>query len=180
MDSPALSLRINTSIPYDGGDVQASPAQLSPNAPLSARERARSISQGLLPQLRLSTEKTRPAPEINAAMIGMEKARNESRKLLSHILVQLEARNMPPPVLEGSETRLPQTKRGIAAVVRSFSGKSKSFDSKQGNSGEDSDEDWDPADRPAFFTDATLKLMVQLKDTLHISIDNKWDIFTTE
>lgn len=175
MDQPSSSLRIDTSLSPDNLDAPSSP--LSPNAPFTARERARSISQGLLPQLRLSTDKSRPSGERNAASLGMEKARNESRKLLSHILAQLEARNFPPPVLEGSDARAPQAKRGIAAVVRSI-GKGKGSDAKQSREDEDSDEDY--ATNDVFFTDATLKLMVQLKDTLQISIFNSWDIFSAE
>ncbi|KIP09568.1 hypothetical protein PHLGIDRAFT_67270 [Phlebiopsis gigantea 11061_1 CR5-6] len=110
----------------------------------------------------------------------MEKARTESRKLLSHILAQLEARVMPPPVLENAEAQVQQTKRGISAVMKSFSAKGKGLEPNQGNSVEDIDEDCDSTDRPVFFTDATLKLMIQLKDTLHISIHNKWDIFAAE
>ena len=180
MDSLSAPLRIDTNISLQLGSVQASPTALSPNVPPSARDRARSISQGLLPQLRVSTDKSRPPQEINVAALGMEKARTESRKLLSHILAQLEARAMPPSVLENTEAQVQQTKRGISAVMRSFSGKGKGLEPRQGNSDEDSDEDCDPADRPAFFTDATLKLMTQLKDTLHISIYNKWDIFAAE
>lgn len=181
-----MTLRIDTSALADDNDPLDFPLQ-SPNAPFaSARRdsRARSLSQGLLPQLRLSVDKSldrRASGESNnVASIGMEKARNESRKLLSHILAQLEARNMPPPVLEGSEARLPPGKRGIGAVVRSISGKGKAPDPKQTHSEDDSEEDYDSANRPVFFTDATLKLMLQLRDTLQISVENKWDIFSAE
>lgn len=177
MNSPSINLHIDTDISIE---VESPHSPRSPNVPFTARERARSISQGLLPQLRVSADRARPSQDVNVASLGMEKARNESRKLLSHILAQLEARNMPPPVLEGSETRSPQDRKGIAAVVRSFSGKSKNSDQKQGGPEDDSDEDYDPVDRPVFFTDATLKLMIQLKDTLQISIHNKWDIFSAE
>lgn len=183
MDSAPRSLRIDTSSSQDKLEVPLE----SPNVPFTGRERARSLSQTLLPQLRLSIDKSASGRQSDAgserpaASLGMEKARNESRKLLSHILAQLESRNMPPPVLEGSEARTAQTKKGIAAVVRSISGKGKAADAKQANAVDnDSDEDYDPAHRPMFFTDATLKLMGQLRDTLHISSTNNWDIFSTE
>jgi hypothetical protein len=181
-----MTLHIDTAFSLDDEERLDSPLQ-SPNAPFAndrRDSRARSLSQGLLPQLRLSVDKSpdrRNSGEgRNVASVGMEKARNESRKLLSHILAQLEARNIPPPLLEGSEARTPHSKRGIGSVVRSFSGKGKASDTKQTHSDEDSDEDYDPADRPVFFTDATLKLMLQLRDTLKLSAENKWDIFSAE
>ncbi|EKM55578.1 uncharacterized protein PHACADRAFT_184361, partial [Phanerochaete carnosa HHB-10118-sp] len=184
MESAPVSLRIDTSLSTGGLGAPNSPLE-SPSALFAGRQRARSLSQTLLPQLRLSIDKSSSGrqsdagPERPTMSLGMEKARNESRKLLSHILAQLEERSVPPPLLEGSDSRTARSRKGIAAVVRSLSGKGKAADAKQANTNgnDDSDEDYDPNNRPVFFTDATLKLMGQLRDTLHISLANNWDIF---
>ncbi|KAI0362213.1 hypothetical protein OH77DRAFT_1416438 [Trametes cingulata] len=187
------SLRVETSHlggPFivDGGSAPASPT--SPRSPsfTSARERARSISQSVLPSFRISSvsngekhdEAGTTAP--NQSMHhGLNRARNESRKLLAHILSQLQSRPTPPSLLNTLVYGANQADKGQPSVIKSVKGavrytgtlRERRTHQLVPQDDTDSDDDHDQG----FTTDLTFDLMSQLKDVLVLSIAHKWDIF---
>lgn len=177
-----MDLRVETNLPLPSYNYEpTSPDVPSPTTP-TTREKARSLSHGLLPQLRSpSADKTQFNAE-KLASLGTEKAKLESRKALLQVITHLENRPLPPPILEGSDTRPPQARRGLGAVVRSLSsrGKGKGAATTQPDSGSDSEDDYLPGTRPLFYTDHTLNYMIQLKDALRLAIAKGWDLFATE
>jgi len=100
------------------------------------------------------------------------RARNEARKLLSHVLLQLANRRKPPAVLdspiqireESSSGALPptlkETVKGIQLETVSQFQEDISDDVQQ-----------------SFSTDGTINLVIQLEDVLATSIAQGWKIF---
>lgn len=188
MASTHLSLRIDT----DASGVDDEPIPPTPDTRFSARlvgsgarERAVSFSQGL-PSLRISTagnsEKQSASRDVVnvTATQGSQKAKNESRKLLAHLLDQLQRRPMPSSTYDAYD----QAKGGIgiSAVVRTVKSavgsKSKgSVDERRPSLSTSDDEDAD-VEEAAFYTDGTLDLMSQLKDVFLIASLQKWNLFS--
>ncbi|KAI0670290.1 hypothetical protein C8Q78DRAFT_114403 [Trametes maxima] len=186
------SLRVDTSrlagtFVLDGS---APPSPTSPRSPAfsSTRDRARSISQSVLPSFRISSaggaEKSEEAVVTipgHAASHGLNRARNESRKLLAHILSQLQSRPVPSSLLSTLVYGPSQTGRGVGSVVKSvkgavkYTGTLRERRTHQPVPQDDTDSDDDLLD--GFTTDLTFDLMNQLKDVLVLSIQHKWDIF---
>ncbi|KAJ6596919.1 hypothetical protein DFH09DRAFT_972654 [Mycena vulgaris] len=105
--------------------------------------------------------------------------RDESRKLLAHVLSQLKNRALPPPVYNAftavndeiagnSFTVIAETVRG---VVKMRAGRSAPVAPTS------LDDEGDEDDGRVFSTDATLELMTQLRDVLIISAAQGWQIF---
>jgi hypothetical protein len=106
------------------------------------------------------------------------RARNEARKLLSHVLLQLANRRKPPAVLdsfihatytreESSFGSLPLTKE----VTKGIKLEMKADVISQSQEAASDDEQ-----RP-FSTDDTINLVIQLEDVLATSIAQGWQIF---
>ena len=111
--TPTLRVDTGKAGPFaiDDGSNTISPSPSSPRSPsfgTFSRDRARSISQAVLPSFRISSVNN-DANKMNDAGAagqkhasvppGMHRARNESRKLLAHILSQLQGRPVPPSLL---------------------------------------------------------------------------------
>ena len=116
---------------------------------------------------------------------GASRLRHESRKLLAHVLSQLQSRPLPPSVLNNINEQGTRVQRGLGAVMRSFAGIAGAGGNGMGDRGQPSrfereDSDEDEKDEDTFYTDETLDLMIQLKDVLAISIAQGWDIFYEE
>ncbi|THH16358.1 hypothetical protein EW146_g4274 [Bondarzewia mesenterica] len=176
-----LSLRIDTRRVHDNSfDVSKPPLDQQPTG------RPRALSQTALPSLRLSStpsrEKPPPSPSYVAAVFASQttnRARDESQKLLAHLLGQLRNRPTPPSIFDVA-TRLDSGRvgRGTALVkgVAALTGNNRlrvAGMSTVTHSDSDSEDDLDVD----FTTDATCDLMDQLKDVLSISLTQRWHIF---
>ncbi|KAH9951250.1 hypothetical protein B0H21DRAFT_272251 [Amylocystis lapponica] len=187
MSNPVL--RVDTSYLSSGApheySYDAPPSPKSPTTP-SGRSRARSVSQAILPAFRISSVQNEEPGSSNiptlAPSSGINKARNESRKLLAHLLAQLQGRPKPPSMLDllvrGTDTRPKDTGVAVQSVRTAAKHKrgmlSEAATHKLAPS-EDTDSEWE--DNSDFSTDVTFDLMAQLKDVLLISVAQKWDIF---
>ncbi|KAI0928528.1 hypothetical protein AcW1_005746 [Taiwanofungus camphoratus] len=154
----------------------------------TTRSRARSLSQSVLPPFRASSSPnadqdatTFTASTASTASQGASKARNESRKLLAHLLAQLQNRHMPPSFLDSLHTSANRNEKGLGAIVQSVKGavKHKASKSEGGSYRPVSQDDnaSEEEEEAPFSTDVTLDLMNQLRDVLLISIVRDWDIF---
>ena len=165
------------------GSSAASPT--SPRSPFGTftKDRARSISQAVLPSFRISGESEREKlgessrPSVNP---GLSRARNESRKLLAHILSQLQIRPTPPSLLSTLVSGSGRNEKG-GSVIRSvkgavkYTGTLRERRTHQPVSQDDEDSEDETVD--GFNTDVTVDLLHQLKDVLTLSIAHSWDIF---
>ncbi|KAG5645225.1 hypothetical protein DXG03_006642 [Asterophora parasitica] len=107
------------------------------------------------------------------------KARAESRKLLAHVLDQLERRTLPSSIFDACDNAENQAaENNLDALLDSVKGavrpkKQKAEVKSAGTAEDDSDDDGERG----FSTDATYDLMLQLKDVLIMSVDQGWYIF---
>ncbi len=112
---------------------------------------------------------------------GMARARNESRKLLAHILSQLQGRAVPPPLLTTLVFGSGPTEKSNGSVVKSMRGAmryTKTLPTRRTHQPVPQDDtDSEEEDVEMFSTDITLDLINQLKDVLVLSIAHSWDIF---
>ena len=115
-------------------------------------------------------------PTISSTNI---RARNEARKLLSHVLFQLANRRKPPAVLdafihathirdESSFGSLPLSTKGVVKGIKLETKADAIFQTQEDAS--------DGEHRP-FSTDDTIDLVIQLEDVLATSIAQGWQIF---
>ncbi|TFY64025.1 hypothetical protein EVJ58_g2899 [Rhodofomes roseus] len=173
-------LRVDTSV----ADASRDRIPFSPGLD-TAGNRAHSLSQSVLPALRISVSPTveKFPIELGEKHIeapGSSKARNESRKLLAHLLSQLQNRPLPPSSLQVTQNVVAQAEKGFGAVVQTVKTAVKHRRTKseakamKGMQADDSDSDLE--DDAVFTTDITFDLMSQLKDVLIISALQKWDI----
>ncbi|KAH9946036.1 uncharacterized protein BXZ73DRAFT_86240 [Epithele typhae] len=120
-------------------------------------------------------------PTLRVDTASASPARNESRKLLAHILSQLQIRPVPPSYLSTLATGQPQNEKGGGSMFKSVKGAVKYTGQLRGRRThqpvpqEDDDSEDELAD--GFYTDTTVDLMNQLKDVLMLSIAHNWDIF---
>ena len=189
MPSPHLSLRIDTNdLNFEDEPVPTAPdtrfsARLVSS---SARERAVSFSHVVLPSLRVSTaahsEKHSASQNIASVVItqGSEKAKNESRKLLAHLLEQLQRREVP----SGSDGGNGHAKGGIGigTVVKSVKNVVATRDGNERRrpslSQTDDEDDELAGEEAEFYTDATFDLMSQLKDVFIVASAQGWNLFS--
>lgn len=185
MSTPML--RIDTSLSNAGRDsLLPHGGPETPTTPTTKSNRARSLSQTILPALRISA-----SPNLNDRSLAEDvrladppgssnKARNESRKLLAHLLSQLQHRPMPPSSLQTIEDMSAPTEKGLGAVVQTVKVAVKHrrtrSEAKAARGLQADDSDSDLEDDAVFSTDITFDLMSQLKDVLIISSLQKWDI----
>lgn len=128
-----------------------------------------------------------PAPPSHlfpaASLPNNTKALNESRKLLAHLLGQLQSRTLPPPIFDtfkdlsglSNDKRLADVVKSVRAAVRLTGGKRDMRVQPSVSQRDDSDEE-DESEQ-GFTTDSTFSLMSQLKDVLLISRAQNWQIF---
>lgn len=123
-----------------------------------------------------------PAPSPKPRLDSGNRPRNESRKLLAHVLNQLHNRPTPPLIYTTIETPGNTTEtdgqfmgailESVKVAVKLNQGKQKSEAALRTQLEEDSDED-----DTTFTTETTYDLLFQLKDVLVISKMQGWQIF---
>ena len=187
------SLRVETDQLGGPFVIENASAPSSPTSPRSpsfstARDRARSISQSVLPSFRISSvgdaEKAQAAgsrASNQSINHGLNRARNESRKLLAHILSQLQDRPTPPSLLNTLVYGSQQSEKTSGSVIKSVKGAVKYTGTLRERRTHQlvpqDDTDSEDDESRTFTTDVTFDLMSQLKDVLVLSIAHKWDIF---
>lgn len=165
-----LLSRIDTSVTREASDddLEASPLRTSPS----------NFSRLGLPSFRLSTSPISDGPSStyrpDPIPTNIRVRRNESRKLLSHVLHQLAHRKKPPSVKDmvwngNSDTNT----RGFGMVTGSLKNFVKVMPDKRVDIQNDSDDE----ESRDFSTDETLDLMIQLEEVLTMSIEHGWKIF---
>lgn len=105
-------------------------------------------------------------------------ARNEARKLVSHVLLQLANRRKPPPVLDALVYTTQIREESSFGVLPPSMKEVKGVKPETKSEGiplapEDISED----EQLSFSTDDTINLVVQLEDVLATSIAQGWQIF---
>ena len=184
------TLRVDTTSPFvvDGNSVSASPSSpKSPSFGTFTRDRARNISQSVLPSFRISsvsdTKSSASGPSVakQSGAPGASKARNESRKLLSHILSQLQSRPLPPPYLSTLVYGAGQNGKGSGSVIKSVKGAVKYTGTLRERRTHQplpqDDSDSEDESQEGFSPETTIDLLNQLKDILTVSMVHGWDIF---
>lgn len=126
-----------------------------------------------LPTFRLSTSNdTVTQDEISRPPkpSSTNRARDEGRKLLAHVLTQLRGRSMPPSVPDAIGTLHEDFKHdwNFKDAVKLQRGSPERGQRRE----EDSDNE-----EKNYSTDATFYLMLQLQETLVMSLEQRWDIF---
>ena len=135
-----------------------------------------------IPPVRVSNDFSEPRTSIAAPANPSSRAKNESRKLLTHVLYQLLNRKRPPPIAqtiadfghgatEGGSGALADLMRGVASIRKSVS-----KDPSRAGEGEDNDGS-DGEQAGTFSTEATYELMTQLQDLLSMSLSLRWQLF---
>lgn len=165
---PVLRLEIS-------GTFVTPPTSPSPGDELSPsfRERARALSNAALPSRRPSRDDisntTSLLPPRSPLLVpaGMNKARDESQKLLAHVLDQLRHRpkcpSSYPPQSQPTTAAKPVAPRASASRTTSNS--------------QSLDPDSDDSRERAFSPDLAFDLMNRLRDVLMISLAQGWQIF---
>ena len=164
-------LRLEISDTFITPSTSTSPGdELSP----SFRERARALSRAALPSRRPSqidisntTSLLPPRSPLLAPPPGMTKARDESQKLLAHVLEQLRHRPKCPSFYPSQS---PTTTVAKPIALRSSASRTTS---------EARSLDPDNEDNPerVFSPDLAFDLMNRLRDVLMISLSQGWQIF---
>ena len=170
-----------------------SPTSIAPDEPASsARSRGRSFTQVKLPSFRISTPGSPKSssrrsfgyerPSVAQQQDPTQKYRDESRKLLAHILGQLRDRQIPVSGFSGfksggthgPESRdLRSTVRVIQGVVKLRAGLAPQTPS-QTPMQDDSDND---NEEGSFSTDSTVSLLGQFVSALAVAVKAGWQIF---
>lgn len=167
-----LLSRIDTSVtreaPLPDDDyLEPSPLRTSPS----------NFSRLGLPSFRLSTSPISDGPSStyrpDPMPSNLRVPRNESRKLLSHVLHQLAHRKKPPPVKDMVWNGNNDTNTRFVMVTGSLKNFVKLIPDKRVDIQNDSDDE----ESRDFSTDETLDLMIQLEDVLTMSIEHGWKIF---
>jgi hypothetical protein len=189
MSTPSSPVRpapssLNVDIPSPSSNVSYD--QVSPST-----SRGRSFSHVRLPSFRISTPGSPKSPPRRS--FGLERPsathqpdptqryRNESRKLLAHILGQLRDRTKPQSVfnafssseVNGTESRdLRMAVRAIQGVVKLKAGLSSQGPEVHAQDGNDSDDEGG-----SFSTDSTYNLLSQFVSALAVAVNAGWQIF---
>lgn len=136
----------------------------------SFRQRARALSQATLPSLRPShsiasgTPSPLPSPTLAP---GIAKARDETQKLLAHVLEQLRRRPKCLPLNPPPSQAIPITKSIIPRPSRS----------RTDSTVQSVDPDSEDSSERAFSPDLAFDLMNRLRDVLMISLSRGWQLF---
>ncbi|KAF8964709.1 hypothetical protein BDZ97DRAFT_1815206 [Flammula alnicola] len=151
------------------------------------RETNPSPSRGIsaeIPSIRVPVSPANIAPSDVLPPRGQHtntRARNEARKLLSHVLIQLANRTKPPSIIDTiTSIAHDSSERGISALaetlreaVKRGSRPDARSERRTGTTEDDSEDEKDSA----YTTDDTIDLMLQLKDVLTMAIAQGWQIF---
>ena len=173
-------------------DLPSFPSIASDDQASSSTSRGRSFSQVKLPSFRISTPGSPKSssrrsfgyerPSVTQQQDPTQKYRDESRKLLAHILGQLRDRPRPETVFNGLKSGgrydpeprdLRSTVRVIQGVVRLRAGLAPQLRSKVSTQ-DDSDSDNEGA---TFSTDSTIDLLSQFVSALAVAVKAGWQIF---
>ena len=167
-------------------------ASYDQTSPTPSRSRGRSFSQVKLPSFRISTpgspkSPTRRSfgyerPTVAQQPDPSQKYRDESRKLLAHILGQLRNRTKPESVFNAfkSDGTHSSESRDLLAAVRAIQGVVKfkaglnSQERSQVSSQDDNDSD---NEEGSFSTDSTFDLLSQFVSALAVAVNAGWQIF---
>ncbi|KAG6909693.1 hypothetical protein DXG01_015894 [Tephrocybe rancida] len=167
---------IDTNITQDFSFSVASPSTPLYNAIPSLRISV-SPRTDVSPTTSPSIPRTQPPYKVNSN----NRARTESRKLLAHVLDQLDHRTLPPNIFDvyGHSEQRPENNLG--ALLQTMKGtvnskKARQDGKRQASAGANGEEDSDEGEDHEYSTDATCALMVQLKDLLSVSVDQGWHI----
>ncbi|KAF8894642.1 hypothetical protein BD779DRAFT_1502197 [Infundibulicybe gibba] len=180
--SSTLSLRIETG--FNDPDAQHnirfsldSPA-VQPSSPSAQAFSLPSFRVSVSPQAEKPSLPPR-SPTFVQNVHKSSRARNESRKLLAHLLRQLQSRPMPPSVFDSfANVREGTGDSSFMDIVKGSMFRSKSRDSAMPTPAVQVDYDSDDdGTEKGFSTDATYELMTQLKEVLVVSISQGWQIF---
>ncbi|KDR81629.1 hypothetical protein GALMADRAFT_239698 [Galerina marginata CBS 339.88] len=141
-------------------DPGASAAQLSPT-----------VRTAVIP-----TNVAPPAePHINS------RARNESRKLLSHVLIQLANRRKPESIVETIASITHESSEGsfgaLAETLKEAIKRGGRHEARVERRPTIARDDSDDEREHLFTTDDTIDLLVQLMDVLTMSVAQRWQIF---
>lgn len=178
--SPAVPLRLRVDSNYEQGYGRptldlSEDVSLSPKTPQSQAALAFRVSTSPLDKQAPGISRSQPSQKTSK-----NRVRDESRKLISHVLLQLQNRALPPPVFDAATTPWNNpSNKGVAEAVKGAVklGIGQAKVQAQFLPGEEDEEE--DRDR-VFSTDSTLELMTQLKDVLIISIAQGWLIFDDE
>lgn len=190
MDSPARPqishLQVDPDTLLDPSNISDSEGGPSP------RSRGRSFSKAILPAFRISTagtpkSSTQYTPTHSRSNSAQQpdpigKYREESRKLLSHVLGQLHNRPKPPSVFDSFKNDISQPEaksfriavRAMQGVVKLKAAQQKGHRQQPSQFHDDSDEE---DDNGVFSTDFTFGLMTQLVSALAVAVKGNWQIF---
>jgi len=127
-----------------------------------------------------SPSSVEPAPDFGRKPSN-KRALNETRKLLSHVLAQLENRKTPASVVDTLMQATDAGSRGISAVAEKLKEVVKVANRSNSrapvNNTDRQDESDEEDDGSEFTTDETYDLLLQLKDVLVIATAQGWAIF---
>lgn len=179
-----VSLRPNLTIPES---INSSSVE-SPTTPRN-RGRSRSFTQNASPLLLTISEKSpyettqSPLSESFTTRVKPDKARQEVRKLLAHILDQLENRPRPPQIWDTFKYKGVETTRLERIHSEgSSNGYARAFRSKEMTmralTFTDGDSDHESTSVNSFSPDVAFDLLSQLKDLLLIARSRNWQILT--
>jgi hypothetical protein len=135
------------------------------------RQRARALSQAALPSLRPSQgiASSVPSPLLPSAPVpGTTKARDESQKLLAHVLGQLRHRPKCPSSNFLQSHAMPAAK---STVPRPNTSRTSSMGAQS------ADTDSEDRSERVFSPDSAFDLMSRLRDVLMISLSQGWQLF---
>jgi hypothetical protein len=171
--SPPI-LRLEISDPF------VTPPTSPGGEPSSFRERARALSNAASPSRRSSqndaqegnisntTSLLPPRPVLPVPPSGISKARDESQKLLAHVLEQLRHRPKCPPSYPPQFHAAPVAK---PIIPRPSS-------SRTASEGQSLNVDNEDISERAFSPDLAFDLMNRLREVLMISLSRGWQIFS--
>jgi hypothetical protein len=129
---------------------------------------------------------SRPVIRLSTSLASKPTGRaHESRKLLAHILGQLDRRPKPPSLFDAfSNVQSSSSENTLGAFVETVKEnvtlRGMRRDGKQPAPVEAMDDDTDDEIDRGFTTDTTYDLMVQLKNVLMMSVAQGWHIFDEE
>jgi hypothetical protein len=133
-----------------------------------------------LPPVRISTSPPNLTGHDSPPFVNT-RARNEARKLLSHVLIQLANRFKPPSIVDAITNATDDSvERGFGAFAETLRevvklGNNQGFKPRQNS--EAHEDDSDDERNIAFATDGTIDLLTQLKDVITMAIAQGWQIF---
>lgn len=163
---PVLRLQISEAL-----DVQSTSPSDGPSSSFREKDRAISQAASLRPPQVIagsgSSPLLSPASAFSLIPPAVSRARDESQKLLAHVLEQLRHRPKPPSPNYPSSQAIPVAKYVIP----------RQSTSRTNSDAQQSDLDGEDDSERAFSPDLAFDLMNRLRDVLMISLSHSWQIF---